>query len=38
MTTRDTKEGIADLICELLGVNRTVSKMLAFLSFLKEND
>lgn len=22
MTTRDTKEGIADLICELLGVNR----------------
>ncbi len=27
-----------DLICELLGVNRTVSKMLAFLSFLKEND
>ena len=22
MTTRDTKEGIADLVCELLGVNR----------------
>jgi hypothetical protein len=24
MTTRDTKDGIADLICELLGVNRMV--------------
>ena len=24
MTTRDTKDGIADLICELLGVNRKV--------------
>ena len=25
MTTRDTKEGIADLICELIGVNRKVT-------------
>ena len=24
MTTRDTKDGIADLICELLSVNRKV--------------
>ncbi len=28
MTTRDTKEGIADLIFELLGVNKKVMKYL----------
>ena len=30
MTTRDTKDGIADLICELLGVNRKVCILIIY--------